>query len=131
MAGDSPRTECEQGSRGAVWCRRMLYRPFEGARAGGATASTPASELSEGARSAPHQGPMEPDTRALPSSLKQPRAVARRTTLDETDVDLPQTTRMFEGARCAPTKPRHTAQPDVEPQCGEKRGEKNVVLVSV
>ena len=82
----------------------MLCRPSKERGTDGTTARAPASDLLKGARLAPHQDPMEPNTRALPSSTKQGRAAARKTTLDEADTELLQTTRMFEGARSVPTE---------------------------
>ena len=82
----------------------MLYRPSKEPRTDGTTARAPTSDLLKGARLASHQGPMEPNARALRSSSKRPRAAARKTTLDEADTDLLQTPRMFEGARCVPTE---------------------------
>jgi hypothetical protein len=57
---------------------------------------------------------MGPDTRALCSSSKRPRAAARKTTLDETDTDVLQTPRLFEGARCLPTETANTPRRVVE-----------------
>jgi len=94
----------------------MLYRPSKEPRTDGTTARAPAPELLTSARLAPHQGPMEPKTRALPRSSKRPRAAARETTLDEADTDLLQTTRMFEGARCFPTETANATRLVVEPR---------------
>jgi hypothetical protein len=77
---------------------------------------------------------MELDTRALPSSPKRPRAAARKTTLDEADTDLLQTTRMFEGARCLPAlpaEPRARLDASLKSQCRKKPGEKNDSVLSV
>jgi hypothetical protein len=61
---------------------------------------------------------MEPKARALPSSSKQPRAAARKTTLDEADTDLLQTPRIFEGARCVPTETATRPDSSLKPQGG-------------
>ena len=83
----------------------MLYRPSKEPRTIGPTARAPASRITQsGARLAPLQRPMEPNARALSRSSKPPRAAARKTTIDEADTDLLQTSRMFEGARSFPTE---------------------------
>ena len=76
-------------------------------------------------------GPIEPDTRTTSRSSKRPRAAARKTTLDETDTNLLQTTRMFKGARCLPSETANMPQPLVEPRVPYEPREKIDSVLSV
>jgi len=68
---------------------------------------------------------------APPRSSMPPRADARRTTPDEADIDLRQTTRMLEGVRCLPTETANAPRRPLNPQGCKKPDNKMISPVGI
>ena len=79
MTGDSPRTECEQRSRGAVRCSRMLYGPsMEPCTNKTPTRARPVERPRRRGRRMTRPPANEAQTCLTPRSGKRRRAAARR-----------------------------------------------------